>query len=135
LEELRAEAPEIAEKIMEEAKASVAADALAAAEAERRRLEEIDGIAALFDPDLVKEAKYGEKACTAQEMAYRAAQKNAEQGKAFLAGIKEDFGVSGAGEVGAAPAGDGSDEKPLTPSERMAQGRADAKKVLNKEEK
>ena len=42
--------------------------------AERKRLQEIEDIAeAINDDKLVFEAKYGEKACTAQELALRAA--------------------------------------------------------------
>lgn len=48
--------------------------------AEEKRIREIDEIACLFDPKTVNAAKYGPNACTAQEMAYRAAVKAAESG-------------------------------------------------------
>ncbi len=41
--------------------------------AEEKRIREIDEIACLFDSETVQAAKYGPNACTAQEMAYRAA--------------------------------------------------------------
>lgn len=48
--------------------------------AEEKRIREIDEIACLFDPETVKAAKYGPNACTAQEMAYRAAMKAVQSG-------------------------------------------------------
>lgn len=134
LEELRKENPELADQIMAEAKAAVSADAGAAVESERKRIAEIDEISALYDEETVKEAKYGEKACTAQEMAFREAQKAAKQGKKVVGDLEDDINASGAKKVTATPAG-ADDDKPLTPAQRMAAGRADAKKIQNKEEK
>ena len=82
LEELRAENPELAEALMSEAKAAVSASAgggtpapqpgpdavSAAVQAEQKRIQEIDAVASLYDAETVKAAKYGENACTAQEM-------------------------------------------------------------------
>ncbi len=70
--------------------------------AERRRIEEIDAIANLFDADTVREAKYGEHPCSAQEMAYRAATKAAAKGEAFMKNVNADYTASGAGNVSAA---------------------------------
>lgn len=134
LEELRTEDPELANQIMAEARAAVSADAGAATEAERQRIEEIDAISALYDNETVREAKYGENPCTAQELTYRAAQNAAKQGKNFLNDLQEDFKASGAKGISAVP-GTEEDIKPLTPQERMTQGRADAKKIQNKEDK
>lgn len=109
LEELRAENPELADQIMAEAQAAASKDSdsatKTAAETERKRLEEIDSIAALYDDETVREAKYGEKPCTAQEMAFRAAQKAAKQGTEHLDNQQADFTASGSGEVKAAPTG------------------------------
>lgn len=81
------------------------APAVDAAAAERRRLQEIDAIAALYDPELVKEAKYGENPCTAQELAYQAAvaaaANAAGEGKAFMAAMSAD--TQAAAAVSAAP--------------------------------
>lgn len=143
IEELRAEYPELVKQIEAEAKAAASADQKAAeqkavndaVQAERKRLQEIDEIAsAISDPDLVKEAKYGEKACSAQELAFRAMQMQAKQGKQFLDNLKDDYNASGANNVKAVPAAD-DDDKPLTPEQRMAQGRADARKIQKKEDK
>ena len=137
LEELRAENPELAEQIMAEAKAAASQDAgavNAAVEAERKRIADIDEIAALYDDETVHEAKFGEKPCTAQEMAFAAAKKAAKEGQKFVGDLKDDTKASGADDVNATPAAE-EDDKPLTPQERMAQGRADAKKMQAKEEK
>ena len=96
LEELRAQNPDLAESIMAEAKAAVAADVAAATEAERQRLREIDSIASIYSDELVNEAKYGEKACSAQELAFRAAQETAKRGKDALKDMEKDAEASGA---------------------------------------
>ena len=134
LEELRKEDPALAEQLMSEARAAVSAESDAAITAERTRLQEIDSIAGLFDAEIVREAKYGDKPCTAQEMAYRAAVQNAQQGKKFLNDAQEDYKASGADKVNAAPSTN-EDDKPLTAEERMARGQADARRLNGKEEK
>lgn len=115
IEELKAEYPELTKQLEAEAKAAVnAADPNAAVEAvkeERKRQQEIDEIAsAVNDPDLVKEAKYGDKACTAQELAFRSMQKQSKQGEQHLANAQKDYQTSNAGDVGAAP--NGGEENP-----------------------
>lgn len=116
LEELRKENPELASTIEAEVKAAASAadqNAInAAVEAERKRQQEIDEIAvAVNDPDLVKEAKYGEKACTAQDLAFRAMQKQSKQGDQHLANAKQDYQASNAAAVGATPNGGDDDPK------------------------
>lgn len=150
LEELRAENPELAEALIAEAKAAVSApaaggtppappagadDVNAAVQAEQRRIQEIDELAGLYDAETVKAAKYGEKACTAQEMAYRAAQKAAQQGRKFLSDLDDDAQASGAQGVPAA--GDPSTPPPKesqTPDQRMAAARAEVKALFGKKE-
>ncbi|MDF2984893.1 MAG: Protease subunit of ATP-dependent Clp protease [Eubacterium sp.] len=134
LEELRAENPELANQLMTEAKAAVSTDDGSAVEAERKRIEEIDTISSLYDDETVKEAKYGKTACNAQELAFRAAQKAAKKGKVTLDNMQEDTNASGANDVSAATVTI-EEDKPLTPAQRMAAGRADAKKIQNKEDK
>lgn len=154
LEELRAENPELAEALMAEAKAAVSAPAAggtvppapaapagadavsAAVQAEQKRIQEIDAVAALYDAETVQAAKYGENACTAQEMTYRAAQKAAQQGKKFLGDLEDDTKASGAQGVPAA--GDPGEPTPTekqTPDQRMASARAEVKALFGKEEK
>lgn len=111
VEELRAEYPDLVKQLEAEATkaAAPAADQSAintAVEAERKRQQEIDEIAvAINDPELVKEAKYGEKACSAQELAFRAMQKQAKQGEQHQANTTNDYQASNAAKVGAAPTG------------------------------
>lgn len=149
LEELRAENPELAEAIMAEAKAAVSASGAPATPAvppaapaaqdpvpdrvkeERQRLQEIDALAGLYDAETIQAAKYGENACTAQEMAYRAAQKAAQQGGTFLAALEADTAASGVQNVGAANGvggdGAGGTGGPDSPQAVVAQAQADAK--------
>ena len=150
LEELRAENPELAEALMAEAKAAVSASAgsgtpapqagadavSAAVQAEQKRIQEIDAVASLYDAETVKAAKYGENACTAQEMTYRAAQAAAQKGKKFLSDLDDDTKASGAQGVPAA--GDPGTPPPAeaqTPDQRMANARAEVKALFGKEEK
>ena len=107
LSELIKENPELAAKVQEELTAKISEEITAKASentatqiaAERKRLEEIDKVAHLFDEETVAAAKYGDKACTAQEMCYRAAQKAAESGGTFMASVKTDAEQSGAANV------------------------------------
>lgn len=160
LEELWKENPVLAEQLMAEAQAAASASDAAATPAaplaftsataaptapateapidpvaaERDRIQEIDALAGLFDTETISAAKYGDTACTAQEMVYRAAQKAAKQGSKFLAALEADTGASGAQGVGAAVStgGDGVGDN-LTPAQLMAKGRADAKALIKTE--
>ena len=96
-DELRAQDPELVAQIQTEA-------ANAATEAERTRLSDIDAIANQFTDEMVNDAKYGENRCSAMELAYRAAQQAAAQGRQFLANAEADADESNADEVEAAPA-------------------------------
>lgn len=138
LEELRKENPELAAQVEKEVKAAALTDSnnavKQAAEEERKRLAEIDKIACLFDEDIVKEAKYGENACSAQEMAYRAAIKSAKTGSAFMANLAEDSKDSNANKVGAAN-NEEKMPKENAPVESMAEARNLVKSLFGKEEK
>lgn len=129
LEELRAESP----ALVAEAESAASASAV---QAERSRLQEIDAVAGLFSAEMVNEAKYGENACNAQELAYRAAQAAVANGQQFLNNMAADAQASGAAAVPAAPA---PEEDPApeanTPEEKMAAARAAIKELLKKEEK
>lgn len=133
VEELRKEYPELTAQLETEAKASANNEAVAdAIKAERDRIEKIDEVASLFDEELVKTAKYGENACSAQELAYRAAQKAAKNGQKFMANLEDDAGSSGAGDVGAVP-GQPANTEDLTEEQKQAQVKAEIKKLLGKE--
>lgn len=107
LEELKAQEPDLVNQIETDARNAVKDQASAdAVEAERKRLADIDSIAAsISDPQLVHDAKYGDKPCTAQELSFRVMQQNAAAGRQFLANYEADGAVSGAAGVGAAPNG------------------------------
>ena len=116
LAELRTENPELAGVVENEVRAEVSAEnATAVADAttaERERLAAIDEIAGLYDAETVREAKYGDHPCTAQEMAFRAAQKAAKTGGAFMANAQADYQASGADDVDPVPACDDKDDSP-----------------------
>ena len=105
-----------------------------AAAAERQRLADIDAVAGVFDAELVREAKYGDTPCTAQELAYRAAVKAAAQGKSFLAGLMADAANSGAAGVGATPPPSDKGNKAETPEQCMAEARREVKALLGRKE-
>lgn len=135
LEELRAENPELAAQLVAEARAAVmsegvtapsSADGVDPVQAERQRIREIDALAGLFDAETINAAKYGEHPCTAEQMAYRAAQEASQQGRKFLAALEADTGASGVQGVGAVN-GAGVDGMEDTPQAMAAQAKADAK--------
>ena len=85
-------------------------------------------LSGVFDAETIREAKYGENPCTAQEMAFRAAMEMAKQGKSFLNQMRTDYQESGADAVGAAPAVE-EEEHPMTDADRKAAGAAMAAKL------
>lgn len=102
LDELRAQYPDLVAEIENAARNSV--DVAAAIATERSRIADIDSIAASIpDQAMVNEAKYGESACTAQELSFRVLQNSARQGAQFLTAMQADNAVSGTEGVGAAP--------------------------------
>lgn len=126
IEQLRAAHPEEVAQIERDAvnaaQTQANADAVAA---ERQRLAAIDSIAASIpDQQLVHDAKYGEKPCTAQELCFRVMQQSAQSGQQFLANYKTDGAASGAGNVGAAPNGG-------APVNKQEQDAADIMAVVN----
>ena len=141
VEELRAEYPELTAQLEAEARAAATPATSAVAEGsgepdptqvERQRIQEIDALASLYDAESIREAKYGDHPCTAQELTYRMAQKAVQTGRSYMTILEADTGASGVQQVGAAN-NDGVPTGELSPEQRMAKGRADAK-VLNKKE-
>ena len=126
IEEMRQNHPEVVAQIEQaarnEAQTQDNADAVTA---ERQRLQEIDSIAASIpNQQLVHDAKYGDKPCTAQELCFRVMQQSAASGQQFLANFKADGEASGAANVGAAPNGGA----PVNKAEQTA---ADAKTLVS----
>ena len=96
------EAPEEEEKEQEEEKANVSEVEIAnsAREAERKRIQEIEAIAGSIDADLVQEAKFGNSACDAKELALRAMQRENEKANQALDKLQSDNEDSKVNEVG-----------------------------------
>lgn len=138
LEEMRAAHPELVAQIEQAAVAAAQTQANdEAVTAERERLAAIDSIAASIpDQQMVNDAKYGDNRCTAQELCFRVMQQSAAAGQNFLANYQQGGAASGANNVTAdGDTGTGDDTTPLTKEQRMAQGRADAKAAMKKEDK
>lgn len=130
-QELRAQYPEIVEQVEANARAAGNSDAVnAAVQAEQNRIREIDEVACLYSEEMVREAKYGEKACTAQQLAYNAARAAAAKGKQVLADLDDDAQASGTANVGAAapPATEGGDEINVDHARAAAKAFNDRKK-------
>jgi len=126
IEEFREKYPDLYAQVEAEARAAVdTTEAVnAAVQAERDRMADIDEVASLFDPAIVKEAKYGEKPCTAAEMTLMAAKKAAKAGSKFLADAKADGEESGAGGVPAAPGEEDEDpDKDASPEAKLEKAR------------
>ncbi len=138
IDELRNENPELCRQLEQAASEQ-------ASQNERRRLSEIDEVANLFDSALVQEAKYGDTACDARELAFRAAKAAAAQGRAFLTNLQSDNETSGAQGVEAVPGASASGDPeslpdakgnaPKTQSERMAAAEKAVAEVLGDEKK
>lgn len=135
VEELRREYPDLTAQMEADIRASANEDAVkSAAQAERDRIKKIDEVASLFDDELVQSAKYGDNACSAQELAYRAAQKAAKNGQQFMANLNADNSESGVAEVGAVPGNSDVPESDgdLTEGQKQANARAEISKLLGK---
>lgn len=100
-EELRAQYPEAVAQIEAAAMETARAEATTA---ERSRLQAIEEIEkTVGDAELVAEAKYGDTACTAQELAFKAMRKQAKLGAQHITNSAADFNASGAANVGSTP--------------------------------
>lgn len=121
LAELKAENPALAAQIEQDFNAKNESKIKAAAEDERKRMEEIDAIASIYDPALVKAAKY-DKPCSAQELAYQAALAAAKQGQKFTKDLKTDSKEANAVPEAAAP----DDPKEAEKNPQAMQREADA---------
>lgn len=118
LEELKAKNPdlvaaldtELREKVTADNKAAIEAAVTTAkaeaAEAERKRIQDIESIEAVVgDKKMIASAKY-EKPCTAQELSFNWTQAQAKSGKTYLDNLGADTENSNAAQVGAEPPAD-----------------------------
>lgn len=117
VDELRNGCPDLVKEIVDSERA-------AAQKAERERLAAIDEIAETIPANLVAEAKYGENACSAEQLAYRAAVDAKKNHRKLLEDTADDANTSGANSVGgAAPdgvAGTGTKNQNQTDAEKRA---------------
>ena len=135
LEEFREQFPEEAKRIDEAQAAAVAAAENNARAAERERLRGIDAIAAsVGDPAMVEEARFGETACDARELAFRAMQKSAAQGANTFRAMQNDVKASGAAAVNPVPPVEDKPVIPKTAEEQMNAARAEVKSLLHPEQ-
>lgn len=125
VEELRTAQPDLVQQV----EAAAAAEAINAERERLRGIEEIE--TSVGDAELVQDAKYGEKPCTAADLALKAMQKQAKLGTDHLAAKGRDNAASGAQQVKSM---EGGDDKPKTAEERMAAGKAAARAALGKKE-
>ena len=107
-QEIRAQFPELVASIERAAVEAARPEIIAS---ERSRLQAIESIEAqIGDAQLIADAKYSENACDAAQLALKAMQKQAAQGTAHLAAVKNDAANSGTTEVSGNPNGGNSDE-------------------------
>lgn len=101
IDELKQACPELVQQIENAAREEGRTAGVAEERARLKAIEEIQG--AVGDDKIVAEAKYGEKPCTAQELAFKAMQQQANLGKQHLQNQQQDYQVSGAAAVTANP--------------------------------
>ena len=107
-QELRAQYPDIIAEIERSAAETARTEAVTE---ERARLQAIEGIEAqIGDAQLIADAKYGENACDAAQLALKAMQKQSALGASFLNGVKKDADNSGVNGVEGNPNGGNPDE-------------------------
>lgn len=134
LEEFREQNPEEARRIDEAQAAAVLEAENRARAAERERLQGIDQIAVTVgDADLVNEARWGETACDARELAFRAMQKSAKAGAGFMTALANDAKASGAADVNPVPPAPDTTAVPQTAEEKMNAASAEIKSILHPE--
>lgn len=118
VEELRNAFPDLVAQI----EAAARADGVTA---ERNRIQQIESVqAAIGDPNMVHNAKFGEKPMTLEQVAVAVLQAQAAIGSTMLNNLAGDAAASGAAAVAsaAAPAGE---PNPNSPEAMMAQAKAD----------
>lgn len=109
LEELRNAYPELVAEAESAAKEKGRKEGV---EQERARLQGIEGIEnAIADKNIIKDAKYSDKPLTAEQLALKAMQQQAQLGVNMLEKMQKDTKSSGVNQVGSAPnSGDIKDE-------------------------
>ena len=105
--ELRAQFPDIVAAIEKAAAETARTDAV---KQERARLQSIEEIESqIGDKTLIAAAKYGESACSAEQLALRAMQAQSKLGASHIKGLKADGEASGVKNVAGTPNGGNGD--------------------------
>ena len=126
VEELKNAFPELVADIENAARAGAQNDGAAN---ERARIQAIEAIEnTIADKDLIKNAKYGEKPLTAEQLALQALQAQAQIGANMLNNLEEDAAGSGAEDI--APTPNGGAGKPE--EENVEASAKDAVALFNK---
>lgn len=126
IEEMRAAFPEILAQAETEARNAGLAAGIAQERARIQGIEAIEG--AIADKALITDAKYGENALTAEQLAFKAMQAQAAIGVTVMAGIAADNQASGVDGVGSVP--NSGAEEGLEPVDVAAEI-ADVVKIVN----
>jgi len=122
------EAPEASEAPEDDEAKKLDASKTQGAEEERTRLKEIDDIAGSIDEDLVKEAKYGETACDAKELAMRQLMRDSQKSQTALDNLTKDGADSKTNSVTSLP----PSMQKLNKEEERKQAAADLRAKINK---
>lgn len=126
-EELRKAYPELVAQIESDATAK-------GTTAERNRIKDIESVqAAIADPQMIQDAKYGEKPMDAQQLAFAAMQKQAAIGATMVTNMANDTKASGAEDVTGASAPE-EETAPDSPDSVKAQAAADVAAFINMKE-
>lgn len=105
--ELRAQFPDIVAAIETAATEKARTEAVQQERARLKAIEEIES--QIGDKKLIAAAKYGESACSAEQLALRAMQAQAKLGAAHVEGLAADGGASGVKDVAGNPNGGNND--------------------------
>ena len=79
----------------------------------------------------MNEARWGETACDARELAFRAMQKSAKAGAGFMTALANDAKASGASAVNPVPPVEDKPANPQTAEEKMNAASAEIKSLLH----
>ena len=102
-----------------------------AIEAERKRLQEIDEISKNIPSELVQEAKYGQSACSASDLALRAIQFEEKTAQQSLTSMVDDTKNSKVNLVSSEPPKTDKNTQNMSPNEKLQDARAEVRRIMN----
>lgn len=101
-----------------------------AIEAERKRLQEIDEMSKNIPSELVQEAKYGQSACSASDLALRAIQFEKETVQKSLNSMVDDTNNSQVNLVSSEPPKTDKNTQNMSPNEKLQDARAEVRRIM-----